>query len=267
MNYRAFLAGAVALACFAVASSAMAAATLTSVRGEVRAVIDQSRHGPASQNDRIQTGWTVTTGPDSQAVLRFDDGQNVVLNQNTEFKIAEYRFNEAQPANDRSSFELLKGALRFVTGVIGKRSQNRIALRLPQVTIGVRGTDFMVAIVNPAYISVLQGAVAATNAAGTAAFGAGAIGTVASQTALATTISASALPAAVSSAFGSMSAVTVSAAATTTAGTAGGAAGGAAGATGAATGVTAGTAAGIAAGAAAAAAAASGGGSTTTTHH
>lgn len=251
-----------------VSGTAWSAATLTSVKGEVRMVVDSSRHGPASQNDRINAGMTVTTGENSQAVLRFDDGQQVVLNQNTAFKIAEYRFNEAQPANDRSVFEMLKGALRIVTGSIGKRSQNAFSLRLPQVTIGVRGTDFMVAIVNPAYISVLQGAVAATNAAGTTALGAGAIGSVASSTAVATTISAAALPAAVTGAFSSMSAVTLSAAGVTTAGTAGGAAGGAAGAAGttAAVAVPAGV---IAAGAVGAAAAAASNSSspTTTTHH
>jgi hypothetical protein len=255
------------------ASAAWSAATVTSVRGEVRAAIDSSRYGPASQGDRIQSGWTVSTGPNSQAVLRFDDGQNVVLNQNTEFKITEYRFSDAQPANDRSVFELLKGALRVVTGAIGKRNQDRFALRLPQVTIGVRGTDFMVVIVNPAYISVTQGAVAATNAAGTATFGAGALGQVASQAALATSIPASALPAAASSAFSSMSTVTLSATATTTAGTAGSAGGAAGGAAGTASGTAAGgTAAAVGAGVGAAAAGflAVGGqekATTTTTHH
>ena len=247
--------------------TAWSAATLTSVRGEVRMVVDQSRHGPAAQNDRIENGMTVTTGPNAQAVLRFDDGQQVVLNQNTEFKITEFRYNETNPAADRSSFEMLKGALRMITGAIGRRNPNTFALRIPQATIGVRGTEFMVAIVNPAYLSVIQGSIAATNAAGTAAFGAGALGTVASSTALATGISAAALPAGVSGAFSSMSSVTLSAAGATTAGGAGGAAGGAAGATGAAAGAAVPTAA-IAAGAVAAgAAAASSNSNTTTTHH
>jgi hypothetical protein len=38
---------------------------------------------------------------------------------------------------------------------------------MPQATIGIRGADFMVVLVNPAYLPVLRGAVGVTNAAGT----------------------------------------------------------------------------------------------------
>ena len=57
---------------------------------------------------------------------------------------------------------IMKGAMRSVSGLIGARSRNSFALRVPQATIGIRGTDFMVALVNPAYMSVLNGAIAAT---------------------------------------------------------------------------------------------------------
>lgn len=269
LSLRSFLvSGALAVAASIPAGSATAAAIVESVKGEVRAQIDPTRHGPVLRGDRYQPGTTFKTAPAAQLVLRMDDGQRIVLNENSEFKISQYSYNEAQASADRSVLDLIKGALRVVTGAIGKRNPNAFALRVPQATIGIRGTDFMVALVNPAYISVLQGTVTATNAAGTAVFGAGSIGTIASSTVLGTTISAAALPASVSSAFSSMSAVTFSAAATTTAGTAGGAAGGAAGAAGAAAGAAL-PATAIAAGAlAAGAAAASGdGGTTTTTHH
>jgi hypothetical protein len=245
-------------------SSALASAVVQAVKGEARAAVDLSRHGPVVPGQRYEPGATFTTGAGGQIVLRFDDGQRVVINENSQFKIAAFKFDEAKPAEDRSVFDLIKGALRVISGTIGKRSQASFQLRVPQATIGIRGTDFMVVLVNPAYISVLQGAVAATNAAGTVAFGAGAVGTVANFTALAVTIPASALPAAAAGAFGNMSAVTVGAA-----GAAGSAASGAAGATGAAAGgIGAGTGLAIGAAAAAAAAAAGGGGgSTTTTHH
>jgi hypothetical protein len=197
-------------------------------------------------------------------ILRFDDGQQVVLNQNTEFRIVDFRYNEGDPRSDRTVFELLRGALRMVSGTIGSRNPQAVALRTPQATMGIRGTDFMVALVNPAYISVLQGAVTATNTAGTVAFGAGTVGSVATSATLAAAIPASALPAAASAAFGNLGAAAVVGAA----GTAGGVSAGAGEATGAAAGVS-GTALGIGAAAAAAAAAAAshGGGNSTTTHH
>ncbi len=238
---------------------ALADAVVQTVRGDVRA------NGAAvTQNQRITSGSTVTTGADAQLLMRFDDGQSVLLNQNTEFRIVDYRYTEAAPQEDRSIFDILKGAARFVTGALGRRSQAAFQLRAPQATIGIRGTDFMVAIVNPLYLSVTQGVIAAANSAGTVPFAAGAIGQVTSATALATAIPVSALPAAASSAFSSMSQVTIAAA--------GGAAGGAPGtATGAAGGVGTGTAIAIGAAAAAAAAVLSNDESTTThtttTHH
>jgi hypothetical protein len=246
------------------AASAFAAGVVQSMKGDVRAGPIGKPVTAVTLDQRLASGTAVVTGPDAQVILRFDDGQQVVLNHNTHFRIADFRYNEADPKTDRSEFGLLKGALRMVSGAIATRNRQAVALRTPQATIGIRGTDFMVAIVNPAYISVLQGAVTATNAAGTVAFGAGSIGMVPTSAALAGAIPASTLPAAVAAAFSNLSAAAIVGAA----GTAGGMSAGAGEATGAATGVSTGTVLGVgAAAAAAAAAAAHGGGSSTTTHH
>lgn len=235
---------------------ALANAVVESVKGTARV-------GTAalSANQRLGSNSVITTGAGSQVIMKFDDGQQVVLNENTEFRIVEYRYSQADPKGDRSIMDLVKGALRVVTGVLGQRNASAFQLRAPQATIGIRGTDFMVALVNPAYVSVIQGAVGVTNAAGSVAFGAGAIGTVATSATLAVAIPAAALPAAASAAFSSLSAATVGAAGavgagtgtgTGTAGTAGaaGTAGGAA--TGAAAATTATTIGGVGIGTAAA---------------
>jgi len=251
------LLAAVALAA-ALPLAAYANGVVQSMKGDVKA-------GPVGQtartvavDQRLTPGTAVVTGADAQAVLRFDDGQQVVLNQNTEFRIVDFRYDASDM--DRTVFDLVRGALRMASGAIAGRNRQVVALRTPQATIGIRGTDFMVALVNPAYISVLQGAVSVTNAAGTVALGAGTFGSVATSAALATAIPTSALPAAASAAFSSMSAAAGVAAA-------GGAAEGAAG-TGAAGGAGGVGAAGVAAGAAAAAGlAASTRKSSTTSHH
>jgi hypothetical protein len=242
------------------AGGALAAGVVQSMKGDVKAGAVGQTPATVAVNQRLMPGAAVTTGPDAQVVLRFDDGQQVVLNQNTEFHIVDFRYEASDPKLDRTVFDLVKGALRMASGAIAGRNRQAVALRTPQATMGIRGTDFMVALVNPAYISVLQGAVTATNAAGTVAFGTGSIGVVPTSAALAGAIPASALPAAASAAFSSLSAAAGVAAA-------GAAAEGAAGTAGAASGVTAGTAAGVAAAAAAAAAVAAGNRSSSTTHH
>ena len=247
------------------AASAFAACVVQSIQGDVRAGPIGKPVTAVTLDQRLASGTAVVTGPDAQVILRFDDGQRVVLGQSTHFRIIDFRYDEADPGSDRSVFGLLKGALRMVSGAIAMRNREAVALRTPQATIGIRGTDFMVALVNPAYISVLEGAVTATNAAGTVVFGAGSIGMAPTAAALAGAIPASTLPAAAAAAFSNLSAAALVGAA---AGTAGGVSAGAGEATGAAAGMSTGTAVGLGAAAAAAAAAASrGGGSSTTTHH
>lgn len=230
-----------------------------SVSGDVKAATGTAAPASVARDQRIVPGSIVTTGPGAQTIIRFDDGHTVVLGENTEFRVNQYSFDKDRPQGDNIALQLLKGAMRSVSGLIVSRTRNSFALIVPQATIGIRGTDFMVALVNPAYLSVLQGAIGVSNAAGTAAFSAGATATIASATTLATAIAASALPASVASTFSNLGSVAIGAA-------------GAAGATGAASGgVTAGmVAAGVAAiGVAAAAASSSSGAeaatSTTTT--
>lgn len=252
-----------------------AAATVQAVSGDVR-VQAGGREDRVAVNQRIEPGASVATGETGQVMLRFDDGQQIALNSNTSFKVDEFRFDAAKPEQGSSLLSLVRGSLRYVTGLIGQRNRDKVALRTPNATIGIRGTDFMVAQVNPTFLSVIQGAVAATNTAGTVAFSVGTTGSIASATTLATSIAASALPAAVSASFAQLGALPMAGAAGA-AGTTGGAAGSAGtsaggAATGATTGVATGGAIGIgtvgavAVGVAAVAAATSST-PTTTTHH
>jgi len=194
--------------------------------GNVRAGPTAESAALARKDQRIDPGSTVVTGPKSQAILRFDDGQAVALSENSEFKVTEYSFTNSDPSKDKFVFELFKGAMRSVSGLLTTRNRDAYALRVPQATLGIRGTDFMVALVNPAYMSVLSGTIAASNSAGSVAFSAGATATVASATTLATTIAAAALPAAVAATFSELGSLTITASA----------AAGAGGATAAATG-------------------------------
>ena len=183
-------------------TAVQAAANVQTMRGDVRANNVQLR-----SNDRLVSGSSIITGAGAQAVLRFDDGQTVVLNENTTFTITDFRYRQAEPSNDRAIFDLIRGALRVISGAVAARNQDAFQLRIPQATIGIRGTDFMVAIVNPAFTSVGTGAISVSNAGGTTVFGAGSFGTVASTSSLAASIPASAVPAGASAAFSSMSAV------------------------------------------------------------
>jgi hypothetical protein len=191
------------------ASVALAAGVLETITGDVKAGISAGAATTAKVSQRVTRAMTVVTGPKSTTLIRFEDGQAIALNENSEFRIAEYSFAKDKPAGDKFSFELAKGALRSVTAATTRRTPDAYTLRTTTSTMGIRGTDFLVAIVNPVYFQVLNGSIVVTNTAGTVAFGAGAVGTTATAAATSVTISLSALPASVAASFSQLAGLTI----------------------------------------------------------
>jgi hypothetical protein len=202
--------GGILLALF-VAGNAWAAAVVDTLIGEASAGPALTRTTAIAKGARIDSGSYVVTGPKSLVVLGFDDGQKMVLAENTQFRITSYSFKQDEPKKDRFSFDLFKGALRAVTSLFARRNPNAYALRTPQATIGIRGTDFMVALVNPAYVTIANGTVTITTSTGTVSFGAGTTLTVASSGATPVTISFSQLPANVQAVFQQLQSIALSA--------------------------------------------------------
>ncbi|MDH4096633.1 MAG: FecR family protein [Betaproteobacteria bacterium] len=191
-----FLPGGILAAMLLASSHAHASAIVESLNGEMRA-----GDSTVLQGARISSGATLVLGPEAKATLKFDDGMRIVLDRSTTFRIADFSFKAAEPGGDRAVFDLTRGAMRMVTGTIGKRSPQSLALRAPHATVQVRGTDYMVALVNPAFLQVLAGSIAAANGAGTVVFGQKAFGEIAGRSSLAVPTTESAVPAAAISAF------------------------------------------------------------------
>lgn len=97
-----------------------------------------------AEGSSLDVGDVVVTGSNSKAMLAFTDGGKISLRPNTVFQIADYQYNAQQPAGDSAFFQLVKGGLRTITGLIGKRG-NQDAYRLGNATatIGIRGTEYL----------------------------------------------------------------------------------------------------------------------------
>ena len=195
-----------ALAALALPSAAFADAVVEGIKGIAHVGPNQVAMG-----QKIVDGSNITTEIDSSVVLAFADGQRMMIGPSSHFRLVTFRYEQKQPAQDYAVFDLLRGALRVVTGALAGRSKQLWAMRTPQVTIGVRGTDFMVAIANGSHVNVVSGSVAMSNGAGTAVFGPGSIASASSNVALAAPATAGSLPAAASGSFQSMSTVTLGA--------------------------------------------------------
>ena len=90
----------------------------------------------------VQEGDTLTTEQDTYARIKFTDGSEVVMRPGSQLKVASYSFDENKPASDNVLLSMLKGGLRSVTGLIGKRNREAVRLSTTTATIGIRGTHF-----------------------------------------------------------------------------------------------------------------------------
>ena len=95
-----------------------------------------------SQKSEVNPGQVVTTQKDSYAQINFTDGSSMTMRPNTQMKIENYQFSDARPQEDSAFFRLLKGGLRTVTGLVGKRgNQDAYRIGTATATIGIRGSS------------------------------------------------------------------------------------------------------------------------------
>jgi len=83
-----------------------------------------------AERSSVAVGDVITTQRDSYAQLRFSDGGQVTLRPETQVKIESYAYDEGRPDRDSFAMQLFKGGLRSLTGLIGKRNNNRNAYRM-----------------------------------------------------------------------------------------------------------------------------------------
>ncbi len=97
---------------------------------------------PALAGTEVRAGDTLELGSQSNAQVRFTDESIVALRSDTSFRISEYAFQNKEPAAQRAFFNLIKGGMRTVTGLIGRSNHQSYGVQTPVATIGIRGTSF-----------------------------------------------------------------------------------------------------------------------------
>jgi len=87
----------------------------------------------------LRAGDRILTGKDSRVLLKLSEGSVVKLGEN-----GTLRFAELQPGKElfRAALQVLEGAFRFTTDLAAKARKREVTVRVEQVTIGIRGTDF-----------------------------------------------------------------------------------------------------------------------------
>jgi hypothetical protein len=131
-----------ALTFAAVAADASATGQVTQLAGTLSVRKADGTVRILSQRSEVETGDTLNTERDSYAQIRFTDGAQLTLKPNTAVKITSFNYVEDKPQEDSFFYSLVKGGLRAVTGIVGKRSKDKYELGTATATIGIRGTTF-----------------------------------------------------------------------------------------------------------------------------
>ena len=102
---------------------------------------------PVNKGQVIESGDNIVTGASGQTQIRFSDGGFVSLTPNSQFNINRYA-DENDAGKDSFAVSFLRGGMRAITGLIGKRKAENYKVTTNTATIGIRGSAFS-AKINP----------------------------------------------------------------------------------------------------------------------
>lgn len=182
------------LAATAFAWAGQVAGTVVHLSGPLLAKKADGSIKVLARKSEVEQGDTLVAEKGTYAQIRFIDNSEITLKPDTTFKIEAFAYDEGKPDADSASFSLVKGGLRSVTGLLGKRNKAKFALKTPTATIGIRGTTFIAQFVGPGaargvapglpsgmHVQVVDGAIVVSNSGGSQNFAAGQFGFVPSM--------------------------------------------------------------------------------------
>ncbi len=135
--------------------------------------MDINKHiRPIARGDKFYNGDTLITAAESKVQVRYTDGTVLALDADTQFKVTNYHYQEAnQP--DKNFAVLIKGGFRALTGLISKNNPAAYQVDTTVAAIAVRGTSFGASYRNgKLFIGVWKGLIVIENSAGSLLLGA-----------------------------------------------------------------------------------------------
>lgn len=123
-------------------AQAMTAGQVTHLSGILTVKRADGASKMLSVKSEVQEGDLLTTAGETYARIKFIDGGEVVMRPSTQLSVASYAYTESKPESDNIVLNMLKGGLRAVTGLIGRRNRDAVSFKTATATIGIRGTHF-----------------------------------------------------------------------------------------------------------------------------
>ncbi len=124
------------------ASGLAAAGLVQFATGEVSLRRGDATSGVA-KGAEVDAGDVLLTGSAGRAQIRFSDGGLVALYPDSQFTVTRYS-DSGDVAQDSFAVTLLRGSMRAITGLIGKRNPGSYKVITPTAVVGIRGSAFLV---------------------------------------------------------------------------------------------------------------------------
>ncbi len=151
---------------------------VTNTSGPLFATTANGAQRSLAPHSSVHAGDTLTTPETTYARIQFADNGEITLRPNTQFKVEEFHYNAKEPEQSSAFFNLLKGGLRAISGIIGKSgNHDRYRMNAASATIGIRGTIYGAtlcqggscgaSIPEGLHVDVSQGAIVVSNPSGT----------------------------------------------------------------------------------------------------
>jgi hypothetical protein len=100
---------------------------------------------PAPVGTTLQVGDQVRAGAASSVGVTLRDDTRLTAGANSRLLISDFKF-DLETHEGSMLISLLKGTFSVVTGLVAKRSPQSVEFKTPTMTLGIRGTEFVVAV-------------------------------------------------------------------------------------------------------------------------
>lgn len=176
------------------AAWAAGAGTVTHLAGTLSVQTQQGQKRLLGVNSSVENGDLLTTEEGTYARIKFADGAEVVMRPSSQLRVDSFVYDADKPESGNFVVSMLRGGLRAITGLIGKKRPENVKVNTNTATIGIRGTHFGALLCqsdcgglttsggqpleNGLHVDVADGAIVVSNRAGEALIGAGQFGYV-----------------------------------------------------------------------------------------
>lgn len=110
--------------------------------GDVTAIETDGDVRQLQRRSALFEGDTITTAEQSRVQFRFNDNGRIALQPESTFFIETHEFNGVEDGTETASYELLRGGLQAITGIIGHTNKEQYNVSTPLANIGLRGTHW-----------------------------------------------------------------------------------------------------------------------------